>query len=110
MRCPTRSTSGCCAPRRPSCASGCRARAGERREVARLADGLDDEELLRAIRDLGGHDLADLLDAFAQADAVSDRPSVIFAYTIKAWRLATQGHPGEPLGAAVGRSVGSSSR
>jgi pyruvate dehydrogenase E1 component len=63
------------------------------RDVARLADGLDDEELLRAIRDLGGHDLADLLDAFAEADAVSDRPSVIFAYTIKAWRLATQGHP-----------------
>ena len=63
------------------------------REVAKLVDGLDDEELLRAIRDLGGHDLGDLLDAFAQADAVSDRPSVIFAYTIKAWRLATQGHP-----------------
>ena len=35
----------------------------------------------------------DLLDAFAQADAVTDRPSVIFAYTIKAWRLPTQGHP-----------------
>ncbi len=25
---------------------------------------------------------------------MSDRPTVIFAYTIKAWRLATQGHPG----------------
>ena len=24
---------------------------------------------------------------------MTDRPSVIFAYTIKAWRLATQGHP-----------------
>jgi pyruvate dehydrogenase E1 component len=64
------------------------------REVARLADSLDDDELLRAIRDLGGHDLADLLDAFHRADAVTDRPSVIFAYTIKAWRLATEGHPG----------------
>jgi pyruvate dehydrogenase E1 component len=63
------------------------------REVARLANALDDEELLRAIRDLGGHDLGDLLDALQQADAVTDRPSVIFAYTIKAWRLATQGHP-----------------
>jgi pyruvate dehydrogenase E1 component len=63
------------------------------REVARLIGGLDDEELLRAVRDLGGHDIRDLLDAFRQADAVSDRPSVIFAYTIKAWRLATQGHP-----------------
>ena len=65
-----------------------------RREVARLVGEVDDGELLRAIRDLGGHDLPDLLDAFAAADAVTDRPSVIFAYTIKAWRLATQGHPG----------------
>ena len=48
---------------------------------------------MSAIRDLGGHDLGMLLDAFAQADAVVDRPSVIFAYTIKAWRLATEGHP-----------------
>jgi pyruvate dehydrogenase E1 component len=63
------------------------------REVAKLAGRLDDDELLRAIRDLGGHDLSDLLDAFAEADAVTDRPTVIFAYTIKAWRLATQGHP-----------------
>jgi pyruvate dehydrogenase E1 component len=63
------------------------------REVAKLIGGLDDDELLRAVRDLGGHDIGDLLDAFAQADAVTDRPSVVFAYTIKAWRLATQGHP-----------------
>ena len=54
---------------------------------------LSDDDLLRAIRDLGGHDLGDLREAFARADAVTDRPSVIFAYTIKAWRLATQGHP-----------------
>jgi pyruvate dehydrogenase E1 component len=62
-------------------------------EIARLAGQLDDHELLRAIRDLGGHDLADLRAAFAEADVVADRPTVIFAYTIKAWRLATQGHP-----------------
>ncbi len=64
-----------------------------RSEVARLICDLDEDELLRAIRDLGGHDLGDLLDAFERADATADRPSVIFAYTIKAWRLATQGHP-----------------
>ena len=63
------------------------------REIDKLARELDDEEILRAIRDLGGHDLGDLIDAFAQADAAPGRPSVIFAYTIKAWRLATQGHP-----------------
>jgi pyruvate dehydrogenase E1 component len=54
---------------------------------------LGDDELMSAIRDLGGHDLGMLLDAFAQADAVIDRPSVIFAFTIKAWHLATEGHP-----------------
>ncbi|MEA2394157.1 MAG: pyruvate dehydrogenase component [Solirubrobacteraceae bacterium] len=64
-----------------------------RAELAKLVGDLSDDELLRAIRDLGGHDLRDLLDAFQQADAVTDRPSVIFAYTIKAWRLPTQGHP-----------------
>ncbi len=63
------------------------------RELAKLIADLSDDELLRAIRDLGGHDLADLREAFATADAITDRPSVIFAYTIKAWRLSTQGHP-----------------
>jgi pyruvate dehydrogenase E1 component len=64
-----------------------------RREVERLVAELDDAELAAVVRDLGGHDLGMLLDAFAQADRVGDRPSVIFAYTIKAWRLPTQGHP-----------------
>ena len=67
---------------------------GAARDVARLMKELDDEELLRAISDLGGHDLSDLLEAYAQAGRVTDRPSVVFAYTIKAWRLATEGHPG----------------
>ncbi len=64
------------------------------RELARLVRELDDAELMRAIRDLAGHDLSDLMAALAQADEATDRPSVIFAYTIKAWRLATEGHPG----------------
>jgi len=64
-----------------------------RRELGKLVAELEDDELVAAVRDLGGHDLQLLLDAYAEADAVSDRPSVIFAYTIKAWRLPTQGHP-----------------
>jgi pyruvate dehydrogenase E1 component len=65
-----------------------------RADVERIVRDLDDGELSAAVRDLGGHDLADLLDAYRQADAVKDRPSVIFAYTIKAWSLPTEGHPG----------------
>ena len=82
-RCPTRSTSGCCAPTRRSCASA----------IEVDVDDLDDAELLATFRDLGGHDLAGLIDAYRQADAVRDRPSVVFAYTIKGWSLPTEGHP-----------------
>jgi pyruvate dehydrogenase E1 component len=64
-----------------------------RREIERLLEQLDDRELERAIRDLAGHDLVDLLDAFRRADEDNARPTVIFAYTIKAWQLPTQGHP-----------------
>jgi pyruvate dehydrogenase E1 component len=64
-----------------------------RRELTRLVDELDDTTLAAAVRDLAGHDLSDLLDAFRQAGEASDRPTVIFAYTIKAWGLPTEGHP-----------------
>jgi len=63
-------------------------------DVRRVVRDLDDRELLASIRDLGGHDLRDLLAAFRAADAVRDRPSVIFAYTIKGWSLPIEGHPG----------------
>lgn len=54
-------------------------------------DGVDDREVRRALRDLGGHDLADLSDAFAKAS--TQRPTVVFAYTIKGWGLPLEGHP-----------------
>lgn len=81
-----------------------RAPAGEVRErlgrdnhtrstILRLLADLDDRQISSAIRDLGGHDLSDLSDAIDAAQATPDRPTVIFAYTIKAWGLPTQGHP-----------------
>jgi pyruvate dehydrogenase E1 component len=66
----------------------------KRRSIQRVIHEMDDAEVAVAIRDLGGHDLADLLGAFHQADEMKDRPTVIFAYTIKARGLPTQGHPG----------------
>ncbi len=65
-----------------------------RRDVERIVRELGDDQLGAALRDLGGHDLADLLEAFRRADEVKDRPTVIFAYTIKARGLPTEGHPG----------------
>jgi pyruvate dehydrogenase E1 component len=45
------------------------------------------------IQDLGGHDLVDLLDAFADANAHAGAPTVIFAYTVKGWGLPIAGRP-----------------
>ncbi|NDV05902.1 pyruvate dehydrogenase [Rhodococcus sp. IEGM 248] len=59
--------------------------------IASLIAGLDDDTLLNAIRNLGGHDLDALRAAYAQID--DTRPTVIIAYTIKGRGLPTQGHP-----------------
>ena len=64
------------------------------RDIARVLGDVEDAELIAAISDLGGHDLGDLREAFREADQAHDCPAVIFAYTIKAWSLPTQGHPG----------------
>ncbi len=66
----------------------------DRGDVRRILADLDDRELHAAVCDLGGHDLGKLLDAYREADAVTDRPSVIFAYTVKGWKLPVEGHPG----------------
>ncbi|MFD9664854.1 pyruvate dehydrogenase [Rhodococcus sp. NPDC059968] len=59
--------------------------------IAALIAGLDDDTLLAAIRNLGGHDLDALRAAYGQID--DTRPTVIIAYTIKGRGLPTQGHP-----------------
>jgi pyruvate dehydrogenase E1 component len=59
--------------------------------IAALIADLDDAHLVAAVRNLGGHDLGALTAAFAQID--DNRPTVILAYTLKAYGLATEGHP-----------------
>ena len=59
--------------------------------LARLIADLDDAALAAAIRNLGGHDLAALDEAFGAID--DSRPTIILAYTIKGYGLAVEGHP-----------------
>jgi pyruvate dehydrogenase E1 component len=59
--------------------------------IAGLIAGLDDAALAAAIRNLGGHDLRSLDEAYS---AIEDgRPTVILAYTIKGYGLPIEGHP-----------------
>src|SRR5919197_5095300 len=64
-------------------------RAALAQSVAHVAD----DDLPGLLGDLGGHDLAELLAAFREADADPDRPAVLFAYTIKGWGLPIAGDP-----------------
>lgn len=59
--------------------------------LAKLLDQFDDRQVHALLRDLGGHDLAELVSAYDAIDP--DRPTVILAYTIKGYRLPTEGHP-----------------
>lgn len=63
-------------------------------DIRQLMGHLDDATIETSLRDLGGHNLGDLLHAFSEADRKPCQPTVVIAYTIKAWRLPTQGHPG----------------
>jgi pyruvate dehydrogenase E1 component len=62
-------------------------------DVESVVIDVPDAELPALVTDLGGHDLAALLAAYAECDAVTDRPSVVFAYTVKGWGLPTAGNP-----------------
>ena len=62
-------------------------------EIEGLIADVADDELAPLVQDLGGHDLAAMLDAYRACDAVTDRPSVIFAYTVKGWGLPLAGNP-----------------
>ena len=62
-------------------------------DVTTFCGSLDDDELVGIVTDLGGHDFAALLDGFRSADAVTDRPSVVFCYTVKGWGLPIAGNP-----------------
>ena len=64
---------------------------GSKRGVAALLTRRDDDELARLMTDLGGHCVASLLAAYAEA-ASSDRPALIIAYTVKGKGLPLAGH------------------
>ncbi|MDP9429544.1 MAG: pyruvate dehydrogenase [Actinomycetota bacterium] len=60
-------------------------------EIAALIADVPDDELVAAVRNLGGHDLEALREAYSRID--DTRPTVVLAYTLKGYGLATEGHP-----------------
>ena len=93
--------------------------AGEERIVETLLAGLeaDERERLRLlladyrgrvrqlVSDLGGHDLGDVVGALREARTADDRPTVIFAYTIKGYGLEIAGRPQNHSALLTGEQV-----
>ena len=75
-------------------------------EVGDAVAGLPDDELAELVKDLGGHDLVAMLEAYAQCDAVTDRPSVVFAYTVKGYGLPIAGNPRNHSTLLSGEQIG----
>jgi pyruvate dehydrogenase E1 component len=63
---------------------------GDQGEVSKLIERRSDEELLALMSNLGGHDMASMIEAFEAID--HDRPVCFIAYTIKGVGLPFQGH------------------
>jgi pyruvate dehydrogenase E1 component len=59
----------------------------------RLLAGTTDDALAALVSDVGGHDLALILDAYEGAARERSRPTVILAHTIKGWGLPFAGDP-----------------
>jgi pyruvate dehydrogenase E1 component len=62
-------------------------------EISRSIAQVPDDELPALLANLGGHDLRELLHMLHCAEAEKTRPTVIFAYTVKGWRLPIAGDP-----------------
>ncbi|TPQ35989.1 transketolase [Bradyrhizobium guangdongense] len=63
---------------------------GDQGPITKLIDKRNDDELLALMSNLGGHDMASMLEAFEKID--HDRPVCFIAYTIKGVGLPFQGH------------------
>src|SRR6059058_654728 len=63
---------------------------GDQGAVSALIEKRSDDELLALMSNLGGHDMASMVEAFEAVD--HDRPVCFIAYTIKGVGLPFQGH------------------
>jgi pyruvate dehydrogenase E1 component len=63
---------------------------GDQGPVTKLIERRSDEEILALMSNLGGHDMASMIEAFEAID--HDRPVCFIAYTIKGIGLPFQGH------------------
>jgi pyruvate dehydrogenase E1 component len=65
--------------------------AADRDALRKVVADVSDDDLPGLLADLGGHDQNELERVLRAADEERDRPTVVFAYTIKGWQLPFAG-------------------
>jgi pyruvate dehydrogenase E1 component len=58
-----------------------------------VIDQLSDDEVLRAFHDVGGHDMARMIEVLREARRDPHQPVLIIAHTIKGWNLECRADP-----------------
>ncbi len=66
----------------------------ERPALKKFLENVDDKELYEGLRDLGGHDIVALAEAFQQSKKSKRKPTFIIAHTLKGWGLKCAASPG----------------
>ncbi|NCN40212.1 pyruvate dehydrogenase [bacterium] len=56
----------------------------------KVLSGLKDEEVVKFINDLGGHDVEKLIEVFNASKEDPEKPTMIIAHTLKGWKLTSQ--------------------
>jgi pyruvate dehydrogenase E1 component len=64
------------------------------KSIEKFVASQDAKDLLEGLRDMGGHDLDELYDAFERSKQSKDRPTMIVTHTIKGWGLEMAGTSG----------------
>ena len=88
--CPNRCMRRCASRAARPSASILQDEIGDQGAVSQLIERRSDDELLALMSNLGGHDMASMIEAFEAID--HDRPVCFIAYTIKGVGLPFQGH------------------
>jgi pyruvate dehydrogenase E1 component len=65
---------------------------GRSRGIRALIDSFNDEELSALMTNLGGHDIASIIETLRGAETEGDKPTCFIAYTIKGMGLPFAGH------------------
>ncbi len=57
--------------------------------LKKFLDSVSDEDLYQSLRDLGGHDFEQLIEAMLKSKENKRRPTLIIAHTVKGWGLSS---------------------